>query len=105
MPEDQKQYQRFPAVPRAVRSINVETDIRVRILGKIVDKLPNAVVLKDMEDTQTEIRFEKPVNFEVGRFVRVFARVLPLESGFELHGEIVQDMSDLDKDLHAKVFQ
>ncbi len=36
------------------------------------------------------------------QLVRVFGRVIPVESGFELQGEIMQDMSDLDLDLYKK---
>ena len=35
--------------------------------------------------------------------VRVFGRVIPVENGFEMQGEIVQDMSQLDIELHRKV--
>ncbi|MBI2584199.1 MAG: hypothetical protein HYW25_06010 [Candidatus Aenigmarchaeota archaeon] len=100
---DQK-YQRFPAVQRSINNINVETDIRVRIIGRIADKLPDGIVLQDLEGAQAEVRFDRPIYHDAGAFVRIFARVLPLENGFELSGELIQPVNNLDMELHRKVF-
>ena len=97
----QFQYRRMPAVPRTIATINPETDIRVRILGRVIDKFDGTIVMDDGSAT-TEIVVEN-LNVETGKLVRVFCRVMPLESGFELRAEIVQDMDSLDVDLYKKI--
>jgi hypothetical protein len=47
---------------------------------------------------------EKPA-VSSGGLARVFGRVVPMENGFQLQGEIVQDMSGLDMELLNKVLK
>jgi hypothetical protein len=102
MPEDDREFQRrLPSVERTVAGIQPE-DVRVSILGTIVDKKDETVVLDDGSGKITS-RFEEPVKFPAGSLVRIFGRVLPVESGYELQGEIVQDMAGLSMELHRKV--
>lgn len=96
------QYRRHPALPRKVSDINPEKDIRIRLLGKIVDKSESSFIIED-DSGRAEIITEDNLNFNKGDLVRVFARVLALEDGFELRAEIIQDMNDLDMDLYKKI--
>jgi len=43
--------------------------------------------------------------FNVDDLVRIFARVLPLEHGFELRAEIIQEMNKLNLALYQRVLQ
>jgi hypothetical protein len=45
------------------------------------------------------IRFDSPFEVEINKLVRVLGRVVPMESGLELHGEVLQDMDGLDVNL------
>ena len=98
---DQKQFKRAPAVYRTIAGIQPESDIRVRILGRIIGKNDGIMVIDDgtgRADIVSE-EFDAGVN----DIVRVFARVLPLESGFELRAELVKKMDNMDLDLYRKI--
>jgi hypothetical protein len=81
----------------------------------VIDKTVTGVIVEDVPPQsagsvpapQMEVMLEADVlaALKPDDRVRIFARVLPLESGFELRGEIVQDMSALDAELHKRVFK
>ncbi len=100
------QYRRMPAVPRKIEGINPETDIRVRLSGTIIGK-DDATLVIDDGTGKSEVIFDPVTNkveCQKGDFVRIFARVLPLETGFELRLELIQDMSTLDIELYKKIY-
>ncbi len=92
---------RMPCIEKKVAEITPD-DIRVRILGTVIDKKDNRLVVDDGTG-KIDIVFDEPVNTELNKFVRIFGRVIPAEGGVELQGEIIQDMSRLDKELLKKV--
>jgi hypothetical protein len=96
------QYRRFPAIPRTVDSINPEKDIRVRLLGKIIDSSNGTIVIDDGSGN-AEVIIEENMSASTGDLVRVFCRVLPLETGYELRAEILQPMNGFDMDLYKKI--
>ncbi len=97
------QYKRFPAVPRSILDINPEKDIRVRLLGRVIDKQNDLMVLDD-GTSSAEIIVEKDLEkINTGDVVRVFCRVLPLETNYELRAEIIQNMNGFDTDLYRKI--
>ncbi|MCX6815765.1 MAG: hypothetical protein NT120_02855 [Candidatus Aenigmarchaeota archaeon] len=98
------QYRRMPAVPRKINEIVPEKDIRVRLLGRVIDKQNSMIVIDDGTAT-AEIITENMGNVENNDIVRVFCRVLPLETGYELRAEIVQDMKGMDMDLYRKIHE
>ncbi len=104
MPEriEQKLYKRASATPRKISEISPEKDIRVMLLGKIVDKADGTLIIDDGSATAEIVADQQNAN--VGGIVRVFCRVLPLEDSYELRAEIIQDMNALDMDLYRKVF-
>ncbi|MBI5347637.1 MAG: hypothetical protein HZB66_03430 [Candidatus Aenigmarchaeota archaeon] len=100
------QYRRMPAVLRKIQEINPETDVRVRLIGKIID-IDESVLVIDDGTGKAEIIFDpasNSVNFRKGDVVRVFARVLPLETDHELRLELIQDMAKLDMELYSRVY-
>ena len=106
MPDETKsafQYRRLPALPKKISEINPEKDIRVRILGKVIDKTDGVIVVDDGSSKADIVTTDLDVNVNIGDTIRVFTRVLPLEEGFELRAEIIQDMTKLDIDLYKKV--
>jgi hypothetical protein len=96
------QYRRHPALARKIAEINPESDIRVRLLGKVADKSDSSFIMEDDSGRAEIIADDIDLIFNKDDLVRVFARVLPLEDGFELRAEIIQDMSKLDMDLYKK---
>lgn len=110
MPEqnDNKfQYRRMTAAPKKIKDISPENDIRVRLLGRVIDKSENGIIIDDGTgkseitiDSETELE-----NINLNDVLRIFTRVLPLENGYELRAEIIQDMNKLDLDLYKKVYE
>jgi hypothetical protein len=94
-------YKRNPAVHRKISDINPEKDIRVRILGNVIDANESSLVIDDGH-SKAEVIADN-IDCKAGDTVRVFARVLPLEEGYELRGEIIQVVNELDLDLYKKV--
>ncbi len=77
-------------------------DIRVRLIGLVIDKKDNIVVIDDGTG-KINVVFDEPVQTETNKKVRVLGRVMPAEEGFEIQGEILQDMSGYDMELYNKV--
>ena len=102
MPENNK-YQRLPSKDKKIKDIGPE-DIRVRILGKVIDNDKHLVVDDGSGKVNLIVEREKRKNLKIGDTVRVFVKVDPLESGFDLYGEIVQKLNDLDIETYKKVF-
>jgi hypothetical protein len=92
---------RMPSVKRKISEIKAE-DIRVSILGTVIDKQGERIVIDDGTG-KIDVAFDRVVEAEPKKLVRVFGRVIPMENGFELQGEILQDMSGLDLELYNKV--
>ncbi len=99
--EDKSRYRRLPATLKKITDINPEKDIRVRILGRVIDKQDGTIIIDDGTSTATIVT---DAQININDFAMVHARVLPLEEGYELRGEIVQDMSSLDMNLYRKVY-
>ena len=101
------QYRRMTANQKKIKDINPESDIRVRLLGRVIDKSDNGIVIDDGTGkaeviTDSESDFER---ININDVLRIFTRVLPLETGYELRAEIIQDMNKLDLDLYKKVYE
>jgi uncharacterized protein YdeI (BOF family) len=88
---------RIPSVARRISEIMAE-DMRVSLIGTVIDKQEDSIILDDGTGKIT-IGFDNPVEIETDQMVRVFGRVIPLEQGFELQGEILQDMNRIDIEL------
>ena len=99
--DEKMQYHKLPAVLKKIAEINPEKDVRIRILGRVIDKQDGTIVVDDGSSTAQVVTDS---SCEVDDVVCVFARVLPLEDGYELRGEIVQIKNDLDMGLYKKVY-
>ena len=94
---------RLPSVFRKVSDIRNE-DMRVSVIGTVIDKAEDGLVLDDGTG-KIDVTFIEPPGSDFKSLVRVFGRVIPMESGFQLQGELVQDMGGLDMELLKKVEQ
>jgi uncharacterized protein YdeI (BOF family) len=92
---------RIPSVERRISDIMAE-DMRVSLIGTVIDKQEESIILDDGTGKIT-IGFDNPVGVETDQIVRVFGKVMPIESGFELQGEIIQDMKGMDRELLMKL--
>ncbi len=95
---------RAPARPRQIEDIDPREDIRVRIAGTVLETDEDSIMIDDGTGT-TEV-FLDADDIEVleeNDRVRVLGRVLPTPESFEIQGEIVQSMDDVDTDLYEEV--
>lgn len=92
---------RLPSLGKRISEIG-KGDVRVRLLGTVIDKKDNIIVIDDGTG-KINVTFEEPVKFETNQLVRVLGRVIPMEEGFEIQGEVIQDMKGVDLDLYKKV--
>ncbi|MFH1978244.1 MAG: replication protein RepA [Candidatus Aenigmatarchaeota archaeon] len=97
---EQDNFKRLPSVFRRISEIKQE-DIRISLIGTVLDKSETTIAVDDGSG-KIEITFEEPVKTEVNKLVRVFGTVVPMDQGFQLRGEILQDMSKLDLGLYKK---
>lgn len=89
---------REPYREKYIKDLDGE-DSFVSISGIIVSKDDNNVILDDNTG-----RISVNINIgKVGQFVRVFGRILPFEEGIQIQGEVLQDLSEMDKFLYNKV--
>ena len=101
MPEDFQR--RLSSVEKEISSIQ-PGDIRVSIIGTIIDRNQEGTqFLVDDGSGKIQVLSEPPQTPGLGKLVRIFGRVIPIDNGFELQGEIFQDMSRLDLALFSKV--
>ena len=101
MPDDQR---RAPARPKKIKEIDPQSDIRVRITGTILSIEQDSVSLDDGSGTvEVFIEEENLEELEESQRIRVLGRVLPTPDSFEIQGEIIQDFSDIDQELHDRV--
>jgi hypothetical protein len=104
MPESQesdRSMRRMPSVEKRVSELK-NGDMRVSLIGTVIDKQENRIVLDDGTG-KVNINFEVAPPVSINQFVRVFGRVIQAGDDIEIDGEIIQDMEKLDKDLYKKV--
>ncbi len=92
---------RIPCLERRISDIRPD-DVRVRVLGTVIDMDRERVVIDDGTGRITAV-FDKPPGAKPNQLVRIFGRIIPVENGFELQADILQDMSRLDLELYKKV--
>lgn len=93
--------QRMPAKERKISEVGTE-DTRVSIVGTVVDFKENILAVDDGTG-KIDASFEEAPTVNPGNLVRLLGRVIPLEGGFELQGEVCQDFSKADVELWRKV--
>ncbi len=98
---------RLPFSEKAISEIEPEKDVRVGILGKIVDMDEDSFILDDgagrvQVATGPEISME---SICVNDSVKVIGRVFASENGFELRAEAVQSASGIDVPLYKKAIE
>jgi hypothetical protein len=90
---------RLPAKEKPVSEI-LPNDIRVRILGTVIDRSENSMFVDDGSGRLEILTEGQPA--EVGKMVRVVTRILPMTGGFEARAECVQDMAGFDVELYRR---
>ncbi len=92
-------------VKRKIEEINPETDLKVKIMGFVVDKKDDTVILDDGSKKAKvfvdNITIVEKMN--INQLIRVFGSTLPTDEGFEIKADAVQDLSNLNINLYKKV--
>lgn len=91
---------RIAAAEKPINEIKPE-DIRVRVVGKVVDKNDEYVVVDDGTGKINVVTDR--TDFLPGTTLRVIGRIFASEQGLELRSEIVQDINNLDLKLYRQV--
>ncbi len=95
-----QEFKRFPALEKKVSEIR-ESDVRVCISGFVVDHQDQTLIL---DDGTGKIKITLDTQLaNIPKAARVIGRVIPFQGGVEIHGEIVQNMENLDLDVFKKL--
>jgi len=90
---------------KKIIEINPETDSKVKIMGFVVDKKEDTLILDDGSG-KVRVFFDLPSvteRIEINQLIRIFGSVVPTENGFDVKADIIQDLSGLDINLYKKV--
>ena len=90
---------------KKIMEINPETDSKVKIMGFVVDKKEDTLILDDGSG-KVRVFFDLPSvteRIEINQLIRIFGSVVPTENGFDVKADIIQDLSGLDINLYKKV--
>jgi RPA family protein len=102
MPEGDERRKRNVAVEKKIISLSKD-DSRVAVAGTVLSLDKDSLIFT-MEDPSGQLTVLAPTedlikSLKIGNVARVIGIVLPYEEGLELRAEIVQDFSELDKEL------
>lgn len=92
---------RLPSVEKSIADIQPESDVRVRLIGTVIDSTPTSIVIDDGTG-KVEVYFGEELDVKQGQRVRVITRILPQIDGFECRGEAVQDLDGFNLNLYKK---
>ena len=93
---------RLPAIERSINEIHPEKDVRVRLLGTVINTAQNSLMIDDGSG-KLEISFDRDISsINQGQVIRVITRVLPLIDGFECKGECIQTLDNFDISLFKR---
>jgi hypothetical protein len=92
-------------VKKKIEEINPETDLKVKIMGFVVDKKDDTIILDD-GSKKVKVFVDDPSIVErmnINQLIRVFGSTLPTDEGFEIKADATQDLSNLNINLFKKV--
>ena len=92
---------RLPSVEKSIADILPESDVRVRLIGTVIDNTPNSVVIDDGTG-KVEVYFGEETDVKQDQRVRIITRILPQIDGFECRGEAIQSLEGFNLNLYKK---
>lgn len=101
MPDEKLIKRRLPAIEKKISEIQPDSDVRVRLIGTVIDSGSNSIVLDDGSG-KAEIYFEDQPKVHQGQLIRIVTRILPMIDGFECRGEVMQNLENFNLDLYKK---
>src|SRR3989338_3461465 len=90
---------------RRIIEIDPSVDYKVKIIGVVVDKKQDAIMVDDGSG-RVKIFVDFPIlveKLDVNQLVAVFGSTLPLENGFDIRAEVIQSLNGLDINIYKKV--
>lgn len=94
---------RLPFRDKLIENIG-QDDIKVRFSGLVIEKTDNVLMVDDGTG-QIRVISERTDDFGTDSNVRVFGRVIPVEGGVEISGEIIQDVSGINHDVYKRMLE
>ena len=90
---------------RKISEINPENDFKVKVIGMIVDKKNDTILIDDgSAKLQVFVNLPNIIDtIDLNQMIRVFGSVMPTDEGFELKADIVQDLTGMNVKLYKKV--
>lgn len=93
-------------VEKKINEIDTSSDVKVRILGTVVSKVDDSIFVDDGTGTvQVAVSHDMALNVSESQLVRVFGRLRLSGGGFDLYGEIIQNMSKLNMKQYNQVME
>jgi RNase P/RNase MRP subunit p29 len=92
-------------IKRNITEINPEVDLKIKIMGFVVDKKENTFVIDDGNGKVKIFTDEASLldNININQLIRVFGSTLPTEDGFEIKADAIQGLSNLNINLYKEV--
>ena len=92
---------RLPAAEKSIAEIT-DKDIRVRILGTVIGTGDSSLMIDDATG-RVEVTFDDSIDYiKQGQLIRIIARILPQNSGFECKGVCIQTLEGFDIELYKR---
>jgi hypothetical protein len=92
---------RLPSIEKSISDIQPETDVRVRLIGTVIDTTNSSVIIDD-GTAKIEVYFGEELGVKQGQKVRVVTRIVPLIDSFECRGEVLQPLDGFNTELYKK---
>lgn len=90
--------------PKDIEDIDPKNDIRVRIIGTVLEKEEDSIMIDDgTGSTEAFLDKDDLEDLEEGEHIRILGRVLPTPDSFEIQGEIIQKLKNVDIELYKQV--
>lgn len=94
---------------RRIKTVNKDKDLRVSLVGTIVDIDDKSLffTLDDGEDKVSVLlnNESQMKDLKLGKRVRVIGIVMGFEESFELRGEVIQDFTSLNVEYYNKYLE
>ena len=91
---------------KPINEIDPNIDYRVKIIGLIVDKTDSSVVIDDGKNkVKVYVEINQAEKTSIHQLVAVFGSTIPVEDGFELKADVIQDLTGLNLNLYKKVHE
>lgn len=100
---------RAVALTKKISNVNKDEDLRVAIVGTIVD-IDTKSLFFTLDDGEKRVSVllnsdDQIKTLKLGQIVRVIGVVMGFEEGFELRGEIIQNFTGLNVEHYKKFLE